>query len=509
MNGMLTPKSQPSVSVQQLLAEAAEAELRASKEMGSIEIDSPEGIVPDERGGVRLKARVKAKDGTPFKNAKARFEVVVSQSDGDGSLSVPRVEQWTDVFGQVEFADIRFSKAGVYRLKLKSEAVESRPTGDIPVSEAHVLDPELVAPPNYSAEKKPVKLLFKGVVDQTAAQTFIRTLSVGVYDEDGKLRSDYTQPIQLSFDSNPDSVVLHGKTSVIPVNGIAQFNSLVVASPGRGFRFKAEAPELTAAVSNYFNVVEASSAEQPVKATIVDVYVMCEDATTLKRCPAVPKDWVEGWTADRIQDVLVQNTNPFFIHAGFRHAGFVLGRYNKDYANGFYNFGKSDTTKLKNQAAKVGRKGVVNIFIVNSLDGAGAFASDIFSIAGNSPSVLIPAKNFTLSQGVYYSDVMAHEFGHILGIHHLAANSNYKADVKLCGIPYVWTVLTKEQAAVCSGTQCNCLRNHTMSYAAVDPYAYKQCGLSKFFVEPGFQDIPNVPGKMREIMGCWNRSSYY
>ncbi|MBK8915942.1 MAG: hypothetical protein IPM64_15340 [Phycisphaerales bacterium] len=80
-------------------------------------------------------------------------------------------------------------------------------------------------------------------------------ITVRVVDSGGSTVVGSATPITLELSTNPTNAVLTGTLTRIPVNGVATFNDVRVSRSGVGFRIRATAGGLTAAISVPFNIL--------------------------------------------------------------------------------------------------------------------------------------------------------------------------------------------------------------------------------------------------------------
>jgi hypothetical protein len=88
----------------------------------------------------------------------------------------------------------------------------------------------------------------------------IPPVAVRVEDHFGNTVPNYTTAVNVSLGSNPAGATLGGTTSVVPVSGIATFDSLAPNLVGVGYTLVAASPTLESTISNAFNITDTSGA---------------------------------------------------------------------------------------------------------------------------------------------------------------------------------------------------------------------------------------------------------
>ena len=140
--------------------------------------------------------------------------------------------------GVATFPDVRVDRAGVgYTLNATSGSFTA-------TSSAFTITP---APPNRLAFTLPPNLAVAGLPISPPVE-------VSVQDSLGNTTPSFADSVGIAITTNPEGGTLGGVTKVLPVAGVATFDSLSINVAGSGYALSAAATGLTGATSPLFNV---------------------------------------------------------------------------------------------------------------------------------------------------------------------------------------------------------------------------------------------------------------
>ena len=110
-------------------------------------------------------------------------------------------------------------------------------------------------PPEYATS-----LVYKVQPTNTVAgETISPAIEVSAIDENNNIIESFNGAISISIDSNPANGTLSGTTQTNAQNGIAYFDDLSIDNAGNNYTLLATANELTATISNEFDVLSGKS----------------------------------------------------------------------------------------------------------------------------------------------------------------------------------------------------------------------------------------------------------
>jgi len=89
----------------------------------------------------------------------------------------------------------------------------------------------------------------------TAGAPIGPAVKVSAVDAAGRTVPDFGDTIRVALETNPGNGTLSGSTGIAPSGGVATFTNLSINRPGVGYRLRASAGSLTAALSATFDVV--------------------------------------------------------------------------------------------------------------------------------------------------------------------------------------------------------------------------------------------------------------
>jgi hypothetical protein len=89
----------------------------------------------------------------------------------------------------------------------------------------------------------------------TAGAPIGPAVKVSAVDAAGRTVPDFGDTIRVALETNPGNGTLSGSTGIAPSGGVATFSNLSINRPGVGYRLRASAGSLTAALSATFDVV--------------------------------------------------------------------------------------------------------------------------------------------------------------------------------------------------------------------------------------------------------------
>lgn len=101
------------------------------------------------------------------------------------------------------------------------------------------------------------KLAFTQQPVDSIQQKNVPSIIVAVEDAAGNIVADATNKITLALSNNPNSGMLLGPVTLSAQAGVATFSSVYIDKIGKGYTLSATSPNLTAAVSQPFNITDA------------------------------------------------------------------------------------------------------------------------------------------------------------------------------------------------------------------------------------------------------------